>query len=77
MLFFKSFFLLLVFFSVVISAKKRAINTKIQKTTVDSVKIYVEDHASRLKKKINKRDAPAKKSEKIDCDVTYQTITLK
>ncbi|CAO4384744.1 unnamed protein product [Caenorhabditis nigoni] len=75
MLFFKSFFLLLVFFSVVISAKKRAINTKIQKTTVDSVKVYVEEHASRLKKNVN--NAPAKKSEKIDCDVTYQTITLK
>ncbi|CAO4384651.1 unnamed protein product [Caenorhabditis nigoni] len=56
---------------------QRRSNTKIQKTTVDSVKIYVEDHASRLKKNINKRDAPAKNSGKIECDVTYQTITLK
>ncbi|CAO4384749.1 unnamed protein product [Caenorhabditis nigoni] len=55
--------------------RKRDINTKIQKTTVDSVKVYVEDHASRLKKNVN--NVSAKKSEKIDCDVTYQTITLK
>ncbi|CAP30913.1 Protein CBG11824 [Caenorhabditis briggsae] len=65
MLTFKSLVLLLVLFSTAISAKKRAIKTEIQKTTIDSVKIYVEDHASRLQMKINKRDAPAKNSGKI------------